>query len=121
MDVDRENESSESPPPLPEDRPGRPWGFWPTCGFGLLACLAFVAVQVVVSFGFLFFLAPQMSEGDLVRYLETIDQDGTFFAVCTIATGILCPVPIILFARIRKGISLPDYLALKWPTSQELS
>lgn len=105
-------------PGLPK---GAPWGFWGTAGLGLAVMFAFVFIQGVA--GGFFSAAilaeqPDIAADDLNRQLE---GDGALITVATWATGILCTSLILLLARIRRGIGVRDYLALRIPSFRTLA
>ena len=83
---------------VPDATAGRPWGFWTTAGFGLAVFAVFIMVQIVIGIPFFLWLKaenPAMSEEQVLKFLE---YNGFFLSVATIATGIVCPALIVLFA-----------------------
>ncbi len=97
-----------------------PWGLWATLGLGLLIAGAFAGTQIVV--GRIVFdamvWAPEHEKllGD-PNHMET---NGLFLALTTcgaapVGVGVTC-----LFAWLRRGISISDYLGLKCVPAREL-
>ena len=106
------------PPPFPAIAAPRPWGFWTTLGFAVAIAAAFVGAQIVV--GMIFSVVVMSSgHGDILTDPKKLQTSGLFLALATCGAA---PVGIgltWLFAWIRKGISVFDYLGLKRvPTKQ---
>src|SRR5205807_635140 len=95
-----------------------PWGFWTTLGFAVAIAVAFVGAQIVVG---MIFSVVAMSSGhrEILTDPKKLQTNGLFLALATCGAA---PVGIgltWLFAWIRKGISVFDYLGLKrMPTKQ---
>ncbi len=92
---------------------GAPWGPWGTAGFAVLILLLFFLGQAVTAVGFLVVGPPDMDP-------EQLENNGLFLSVATCATGVVCTLTILLLARIRRGISVRDYLALRMPGGRSL-
>lgn len=105
------------PPPIPaavelaQDSPPAPgpWGFWLTLAFGGFIVMADVAVQTVIV------LVAAGTQGALndPHAVEALAYNGF---VLSMATLISLPVTVglaVLFAFIRPGIRVVDYLGLK--------
>jgi len=96
------------PPPLPQPRP---WGFWATIGFSLGIIVAFLAVQIAV--GLVFGLVVAFSgRNELLAGTES-NSDGLYWALATCATTPTVVGFSLLFAWLRKGISIKEYLGIK--------
>ena len=103
---------------LPE---GAPWGLWGTVGLSLGVMFAFVFIQGIFAgffSGSILAEQPDIAQADLNRQLE---GNGSLLTVATWTTGILCTSLILLLARMRRGISVRDYLALSVPSSRTLA
>jgi membrane protease YdiL (CAAX protease family) len=91
--------ATEAVPTAPQ-----PWGFWATSGFTVLILIVYLVAQGV--------------SAALCFVVFNLDEDqtsGLLLAVATLAgapagIGITC-----LFARLRGGIRIRDYLGLHWP------
>ncbi len=81
----------------------KPWGFWRTAGWGLVAFAAFVGAQVGV-----------------VALLGVEDQsaNGLQLAVATILGGLAGMAA--LWAVVRRKFDVYDYLSLRWPKPRAL-
>jgi uncharacterized protein len=108
---------SASPPPL--EKPPGPWGLWATVGLSLVIALAYVLLQSVA---LVVYAALTESLDDLKNLnLEKVAADPKVFIIVTLITA---PVGIgfcIFFAWLRKGISVREYLALRWPSGREIA
>jgi beta-phosphoglucomutase len=117
-------DSAEAPPPLvaasgseapprsfPQGGTGRPWGLWATLGFSLVVVVGTLAAWAAV--GVLLLLASQLEgHADLARGV----RDGSSGFVLALSTCGSAPVTaglIWLFAWLRHGLPVKEYLALK--------
>jgi HAD superfamily hydrolase (TIGR01509 family) len=86
-----------------------PWGFWATIGLGVFVAVADVGTQYGVG---IVWIVAKSSLGQ-----ETTAQspggDGLFVALATCASMPVAVGLVWLFASLRKGISVKEYLALK--------
>lgn len=95
-----------------EEEP-RPWGFWATLGLSLLILLAFVAIQMGSLVAFL--VAGKLADPslDVEATAKQLESHGLLLSVATFASALPCLGLIFLFAWVRRGWSVPRYLALK--------
>ena len=101
------------PPPLPSV--ARPWGVWATLGLSLLVFGGTVGAQ---SLALAVYLPVMKLTGRSVE-LSEIASSGFFLAL---ATCLSTPVTVgltVLFAWLRRGVPLREYLRLKFPTRAE--
>jgi membrane protease YdiL (CAAX protease family) len=104
-----------------EDAPRKPWGFWATSGFSLLVVVTFICVQTAVAIVAIIVGAVVQSPGvdrlDLTN-LPIDAESGWLMATATWATFPICLGLVALFAKLRRGWSIREYLALDrvpWP------
>jgi len=114
---------NEQPPPLaaapplldntgvaaPAVPPACPWGFWLTLAFSLCIAMAYVAVQSGVV------IVAAIMNG-VIHNPEAIEALAYNGLVLSIATLLSVPVGVglsVLFAWIRTGLSVEDYLGLR--------
>jgi len=107
------------PSPLAAVASPQPWGFWVTVGFALAIAVAFVAAQIAVA---ILFSTVSMATGheEILKEPTKLQSNGLFLALATCGAA---PVGIgltWLFAWIRKGISVSDYLGLKRLPAKQL-
>jgi uncharacterized protein len=113
---------SDLPPPLPdwarppsESEPAEattPWGLWPTIGFSAAIAVAYTIAQTV---GALAWIAITGMPIEALRDAKELTQNGGVVAYATLVSSIVTVALCVLFARMRKGISVRDYFALRWP------
>jgi uncharacterized protein len=94
----------------------KPWGFWPTIGLGAaIFAIYFVAQSLVaIIFSVPYILEklaanPELDPRTLVSELST---NGLMTSIAIIISAIAGIAFILLFVKIRKGISLRNYMAL---------
>lgn len=97
---------------------GAPWSFWGTTGLTVLVMLLFFLVQTLVGFGFLYSVEYDQSGTDPEQTAQFMMGNGLLLAIATCITGVICTSAILLLARLRRGISVGDYLALTMPTGR---
>ena len=106
-------------PGAPPGAAPRPWGVWATLGLGLVIATAFVAAQIFV--GIIFsVVATATGHEQVLMDAKKLQASGLFLALTTCGAapagiGLTC-----LFARLRRGISIAEYLALKSVPAKEL-
>ena len=81
----------------------KPWGFWRTAGWGLVAFAAFVGAQVVVV---------------ALLGVEDLSANGLQLSVATILGGLAGLAA--LWAVVRRKFDVYDYLSLRWPKLRAL-
>ncbi len=98
----------------------RPWGFWATLGFSFAVLGASIVVSMIVTAIFTIFAVIQNPEIDIWEYLVSLASNGFCFAVTTIISATICTAMVVLFAKLRKGITIKTYLALRTPSRKQL-
>src|SRR5438093_1230095 len=102
---------SSTPLPIPALPAARPWGFWATIGMTIVIVLGYVFAQAI---GLIVYFAWTSATGATVSQKE-IENSGLVLALVTLCGS---PVPVglaLLFAWLRRGITVRDYLGLYWP------
>ncbi|MFC2017902.1 lysostaphin resistance A-like protein [Chloroflexota bacterium] len=89
------------------------WGIWPTIGFGLIVSIVQLLVQIAVALVYRFVDSISDPDFDSSVFAENLDSDGLFLAIATIVSAVICIGLIVLFVKLRKGITLSEYLGLK--------
>jgi len=96
------------------------WGFWQTVGWGAIIACAYLAVQLIVVLVYVIGFTVAHKSGSPPSINE-IESSGMIMAVAVI----LCvPVVVglsILFAQLRKGPAVRDYLGWHWPTLRQFT
>jgi hypothetical protein len=92
---------------------GRPWGIWATIGLTLLIGLGCVLAQSAVVVAY---LIPDFLRGrQAIPTADEIGRDGLLLALATIFSAPVGAGLCALFARLRRGIRVRDYLGLYRP------
>jgi membrane protease YdiL (CAAX protease family) len=99
------------------------WGPWATAGFGALVLVISFFVQVVVAVGFalVWTFSAVSGPGGLPDYGDLAGSimdaftahEGFVVAIATIASGIVCLAFIVLIVKVRRGLSVSEYLAYR--------
>ena len=94
-----------------------PWGFWPTAGWGTIIGCAYLGVQILVT------IVSVIAYG-VLHHGQSLRSAGAAIAVngSVVSMAAILTVPVVvglclLFARLRNGPKLGDYLGLRWPTA----
>lgn len=91
---------------------GKRWGIWWTLGFSLVIAVVFIIVQLVVAGIVSAVQLEGSSRLDAELFFASLESNGLFLALATVATTFLCTGLIVLFAALRKGITVSQYLNL---------
>jgi membrane protease YdiL (CAAX protease family) len=92
------------------------WAFWPTIGFGLaIFAVYFIAQSVVAAIFAIIYALQELAANpaiDASQLIKSLSSNGLLVAIAVIVSGIAGAVFIILFIKIRKGITISEYLGL---------
>lgn len=88
----------------------RPWGFWATLGLSL--AVAAVVLGVELGLGILLGLASAVA-GEGERVADWIFESGLMWALATLVSTPFLVGLTVLFAWMRRGLSVREYLALR--------
>jgi membrane protease YdiL (CAAX protease family) len=97
----------------PRSVTAKPWGFWATIGLSLAVILAMVTVQIITVIGYLVvrgWLYPQRGLSQLAQEAKT---SGLLLSLAVWASLPFCLGLTLLFARLRRGWTVGEYLGLK--------
>jgi uncharacterized protein len=111
------------PPPLPsqvEAPSPEPWGFWPTLGLG---AGMYAIIQVAMALGLIAFAfgrfvinsGPFTEAGFMEGLLSNGQPTGLALGVSSLPELPAAIGVVWFFAWLRKGMSVRDYLGLRWP------
>jgi len=101
-----------------ENKP-RPWGFWATLGYSAIVFAVFLALQLLTVGAFVSAEKVQHPELDPEVYAKNLSSNGLCIAMMVIISGLICTPLTLLFAKLRKNISLKDYIGFKEPQKRE--
>ncbi len=95
-------------------KPGpRPWGPWATIGWVLLCLVVITVVQTGVLLAFL-----AAGVGFSVEDLPEAASNSLILSISTFVSTLVTLGLVAVLIRIR-GCSIPDYLALGWPSARQ--
>ncbi len=89
-----------------------PWGFWPTVGWGTIIGCAYLGAQIVVVVAYMVFHGV-MHHDKPIPSTDAIASNGLVLSLAAILTVPVVVGLCLLFARLRKGPPLRDYLGLR--------
>ena len=95
----------------------KPWGFWATIAFSLIA---FVVMSLIQGIVLAIYAAQQGTKFDLndKNFTESINNyalDGDLLGLAEIPSATVGVLLILWFASLRKSITVKQYLHLYWP------
>jgi uncharacterized protein len=89
-----------------------PWGIWATVGLSLIIVAAFLLVQILASSILLTIELSRNPTLDVEAYAQSLAANGLLLALATIG-GMVTTVALVgLFVRLRKAVSVSQYLHL---------
>jgi membrane protease YdiL (CAAX protease family) len=106
------------------------WGPWATVGLGLVIITVFSITQILLAI--VFFIVklpsyldfstgpPQLEKLFQAILTISITQAGLITSLATLASAVIGVGLVIVFARIRKGVSIAEYLGLKRITGKQI-
>ena len=97
----------------------KPWGLGKTVGFSAIIFAFFLAVQFLTMASFISFAKAEHPELDLEAYAKTLPSNGLCIAIMVIVSGVICTPLTLLFAKLRKTISVTNYIGFKEPSKRE--
>jgi membrane protease YdiL (CAAX protease family) len=105
--------------PSSDDMGAKPWGFWATLGFSAIIFALFCALQIVVVTVFVSLAKAQHPELDLEVYAKSLSSNGFCLAISVIVSGLICIPLTLLFTKLRKNISIKNYIGFREPLTRE--
>ncbi len=93
-----------------------PWNVLPTIGFSLVIFTAFITVQTLAAATFAYIQIRNTPNSSLLSELIALSTTGLGIAVSLIPGALVGSGLIILFAYLRKNITVHHYLKLNFPT-----
>lgn len=93
----------------------RPWGFWPTIGFSAIIAAAFFIIQIIIVTAWIVVSWVQNPKLDIDEFAKNLTMNGLILAVFICTTAPITIILSILLAKIRKGITVRQYLGFTNP------
>jgi membrane protease YdiL (CAAX protease family) len=97
----------------------KPWGFWATLGFSAIIFALFTALQILVATAFVSLAKAQHPELDLKVYANSLSSNGLCLAIMEIVSGLTCIPLTLFFTKLRKNISMKNYIGFREPLKKE--
>jgi uncharacterized protein len=97
----------------------RPWGPWATLGLGAVIFIVYSVVQGIVYLFVAIATFGSWQNFDMMRFIESLNTNGLGISISTIVAAPIGVVLVIVFARLRRGLTWPEYLGLRplsWKT-----
>ena len=98
----------------------RPWGFWATIGFSCAIGVVSLGVCIVTGVGYVFASKARNPELDISEFARSMESSGTFLAIIAIELAIPTIGLVLLFSKIRKNITVREYLYIRRPGRNQL-
>jgi membrane protease YdiL (CAAX protease family) len=105
--------------PSSDEIQAKPWGFWATLGFSAIVFALSSALQFLIVIVYLYFAKARHPGLDLKVYAKNLSSDGLCLAITVIVSGLICTSLTLLFAKLRKNISVKDYIGFKGPLKRQ--
>jgi len=105
--------------PSSDEIEAKPWGLWETLGFSAIILALFSALQILVATFFVSLAKAEHPELDLEVYAKSLSSNGFCIAIMVVVSGLICTALTLLFAKLRKNISVKNYIGFKEPLKRE--
>jgi len=105
--------------PSSDETEAKPWDLWATLGFSAIIFALFFALQILVATAFVSFAKADHPELDLEAYAKTLSSNGFCIAIMIVVSGLICTPLTLFFARLRKNISIKNYIGFREPSKKE--
>ena len=102
-----------------DDMSAKPWGLWATLGFSAIVLALYAVLQILVATVFASFAKAEHPELDLEVYAKSLSSNGFCFAIMAVVSGLICTPLTLLFTKLRKTISVKNYIGFKEPLKRE--
>jgi membrane protease YdiL (CAAX protease family) len=88
----------------------RYWGLWATIGFSLIACFAFILIQMLTVVLLGDFVISMQPDRDPELVIDSLESNGLFLAIALLLTSVICSGLIITFAALHRQTPVKEYL-----------
>jgi membrane protease YdiL (CAAX protease family) len=96
-----------------------PWGLGATLGFSAIILALYAALQILVATAFVSFAKAEHPELDLEAYAKSLSSNGFCIAIMAVVSGLICTPLTLWFTRLRKTISIKNFIGFKEPLKRE--
>lgn len=98
-----------------------PWGFWATVGFSSIIVSAWVTCWWILHASVTAVAKTRNAQFDVEKFRQSLDSSHLFPAVAQSIAGLLAVGLILLFVKLRRNITLQQYLCLYKPRYRGLT
>jgi len=105
--------------PSSDDINVNPWGLWATLGVSAIIFALFFALQIIVAAAFVSLAKAKHPELDLEVYAKSLSSNGFCVGIMAVVSGLICTPLTLLFTKLRKNISVKNYIGFKEPLKRE--
>lgn len=102
-----------------EDMSAEPPGLKATLGFSAIILALYSALQILVATAFVSAAKAEHPELDLEVYARSLSSNGFCIGVMAVVSGLICTPLTLWFTKLRKNISVRDYIGFKEPLKRE--
>ena len=102
-----------------DDMSTKPWGLWATLWFSAIVLALYAVLQILVATVFASFAKAEHPELDLEVYAKSLSSNGFCIAIMAVVSGLICTPLTLLFTKLRKTISVKNYIGFKEPLKRE--
>ena len=109
-------------PPLDDkkdDMSAEPLGLRATFGFSAIILALYCVLQILVATVFVSLAKAEHPELDLEVYARSLSSNGSCIGVMAVVSGLICTPLTLWFTKLRKNISVRDYIGFKEPLKRE--
>lgn len=89
-----------------------PWGFWATIGFSCIIAVIYFLAGIILSIIFVLAAKILKPQFDIMELAQSLDSNGLFLSLLICVSAPVVIGLCLLFAKIRKNITIKEYLSL---------
>ena len=109
-------------PPLEDkkdDMSAEPFGLRATFGFSAIVLALYCVLQILVATVFVSVAKAEHPELDLEVYARSLSSNGLCIGIMAVVSGLICTPLTLLLTKLRKDISVRNYIGFKEPSKRE--
>ena len=92
----------------------KPWGFWITIALSVVIAAGYVFAQTALTVVVAVAAMWRVKNLDIEQFAQDLVTNGFFWSVAVVAAAPITIGLTLLFAVLARGITVRDYLALRW-------
>jgi membrane protease YdiL (CAAX protease family) len=102
-----------------DDMSAEPLGLKATLGFSAIILAFYSGLQILVATVFVSLAKAEHPELDLEIYARSLSSNGFCIGVMGVVSGLICTPLTLLLTKLRKNISVRNYIGFKEPLKRE--